>query len=228
MQLDIGTIMTKWKSLLLGTIISGAMVNGANAAPIVTFTATNDPQANEENILFNSPDLILGPALTVQGVTNQTHFIVGFTGLENLIANGGQARVEAEDGAFTNLTIAVPGGTFEDLIFNLNNVAGSTGTADITVNEVGGGSDLFHLNIAMGSNFGTILASGGALITSVNFSSTTGIEYADIRQARISGPAGGTVVQVIPEPGSLALAGLSIGLLGFMRRRFSKKSPVAQ
>ena len=82
------------------------------------FTATNDPQANDENILFNSPDLILGPALTVQGVTNQTHFLVSFTGLENLIANGGQARVEAEDGAFSYLTIAVPG-TFEDLIFNL-------------------------------------------------------------------------------------------------------------
>jgi len=218
--------MTKWKNLLLGVLLSGALVNGANA--IVTFTATNDPQANEENILFNSPDLILGPALTVQGVTNQTHFVVSFTGVENLIANGGQARVEAYDGAFSYLSIAVPGGTFEDLIFNLNNVQGSTGTADITVNLLGGGSEHFTLDIAMGSNFGTILATGGDLITSLNFSSTTGIEYADIRQARISGAQDGTVVQIIPEPGSVALLGLSLGLMGFMRRRSGKNSAGAK
>ena len=53
-----------------------------------------------DNVVINPCDNVNeGPALTVQGCLNTDHATkVNFTGTENLVANGGQARFDAADG----------------------------------------------------------------------------------------------------------------------------------
>jgi len=187
---------------------------GALNATIV-FTPGNDPQADEENVLFNLPGLIAGPATTVTGQTQQSSFQVFFTGTENLVTpSAGQARVEAADGAFTTLGINLGTGTFTDIIFNLNTVNSTPGTATVTVSQKVGADQVFLLPVAQGSNFLTIVAINGELMTGVGISSTVAIN--DIRQTRISGAAASTV---IPEPISSALIGTGLISLAFLRRR---------
>src|SRR5437899_3675517 len=97
------------------------LLSVASASANVIFTAANDPQADEEIVLFNTSGLIPGPALTVTGTTQTTAFIVSFTSNENLTTpNGGQALVTPEDGDFSVLNVTLAGAYFKDLIFNLN------------------------------------------------------------------------------------------------------------
>ncbi|MCU1340096.1 MAG: protein sorting domain protein [Bryobacterales bacterium] len=202
--------MKPW--FLAGIFLLGC---GALNASII-FTPGNNPQSNEENVLFNLSGLIGGPALTVTGQTQQSGFLVNFTGTENLITpSAGQARVEASDGAFTQLGINLgTTATFTDIIFNLNTVNSTPGTATITVTEVGGPGATFALPVGAGSNFLTITTAGGELMTGVTISSNVAIN--DIRQTRISGAA---AVQAIPEPISSALVGTGLISLFFIRRR---------
>jgi hypothetical protein len=129
----------------------------------------------------------------------------------------GQARVEAQDGAFRFLSVYLQdGGTFNDLIFNLNTPNDLTGIAQITVNLLGGGTQVYNLGVDNGQNFLTILATGTDRITSVDINSNVGVNAIDIddgRQFRISG-LGATPV---PEPGTLAL--FAAGLIGIQRLR---------
>jgi hypothetical protein len=68
------------------------LLSVASASATITFTAANNPQADEENVLFNTSGLIPGPALTVTGITQTTGLAVSFSSNENLITpNGGQA-----------------------------------------------------------------------------------------------------------------------------------------
>jgi hypothetical protein len=195
----------------------------ASASGTVIFTAANDPQADEENVLFNTSGLIPGPALTVTGTTQTTLSIVSFTSNENLITpTGGQALVAAEDGDFSVLTISLTNAYFKDLIFNLNTVSASdSGTATITAHLEGGVDPApFTMAIGNGSNFGTLLADGSEKILSVDISST--VQLQDIRQTRVSGAAslGGPVDLPAPEPTTFVLvAGALIGLGTIGRRR---------
>ena len=71
--------------------------------------ATGNSGGGTDNVIFNAcSGANLGPALTVQGCLNTSHTtLVDFTSTENLVANGGQARVEAQDGAFDNVVITL-------------------------------------------------------------------------------------------------------------------------
>jgi PEP-CTERM motif len=192
--------------LLLGCVAANATI---------IFTVGNNPQVDEENILFNLPGLIPGPALTVTGETQQSNFIVNFTSNENLdTPSAGQARVQADDGAFRLLGINLGTGTFTDIIFNLNTLNSTAGTATITVTQAVGPNATFDLAVGTGSNFLTITTAGGELIKTVSIASNVDIN--DIRQTRISGAAGGIL---IPEPLSLGLVGTGLVSLFFLRRR---------
>jgi hypothetical protein len=168
---------------------------GAMNASII-FTPGNNPEATEQNVLFNQAGLILGPAVTVTGEI-ESDYLISFTSNENLLTPSlGQARVAAQDGAFRQLDISLGGDVFTDIIFNLNTDNSTPGEATITVTDVAGPGGTFVLPVAQGENFLTILATNGEFIKDVSITSTVDIN--DIRQTRISGAGEGE--SVVPEP----------------------------
>jgi len=68
------------------------------------------------------------------------------------------------------------------------------------------------LTLGNGSNFFTVLATDGMLMTSVEISTNADTSYADLRQVRISG--------VVPEPASAAmLMVVAVAVLSHIGRR---------
>ena len=184
---------------------------GALNASIV-FEPGNHPGLNEENVLFNQNGLILGPALTVTGEI-ESEYLINFTSNENLFTPSiGQARVAAQDGAFTQLAISLGANVFTDIIFNLNTDNSTPGIAVITVTEVAGPGAIYLFPVAQGQNFLTIAAINGGFLKSVDITST--VEVNDIRQIRISGAGEG----VVPEPGTYLLFTTGFGLIGLARK----------
>jgi hypothetical protein len=173
--------------------------------------AGNNPQP-DENILFNSPGLI-STGNPVEGITNQSGLIVLFEGLEDLTTpSGGQARVEAVDGAFTTYTFSVQNGTFLSYIFNLSTLNNASGSATITAVDHLGASLVGTFSISGGQNFFTVYAVDDQQLMSVNVVSTVPLE--NVGQNRVGGAVG-----EIPEPGTYALVAAGIGALVYIRRR---------
>lgn len=201
------------KRVIVGLAILTVLWCSAAQADVI-FTLGNNPQPDEENILFNQNDT----GSTVSGVTNSSNMIVNFSSTtDNLIVTaGGQAKVTADDNLINNIRITFPGATFQDLI--INPFVGTPGisvsaTVEVVTNDM---TDDFTYNLGNGNNFLTITTSGGELISRVTIDSTTGFE--DLRQPRISG------VGIIPEPTTMLLLGSGLlGLAGYGRKKFFKK-----
>ena len=210
------------KAFLLTLLFAAATPGWA-----ILIQAGNNPQI-DENVLFNEPGLLDSGTL-VQGITNNTGYSVDFTGTESLTTpSGGQARIEAEDGGYTSLEIALneAGATFTSLILNIDlaNITGNgDGTIEFTVEQLGG-PDLVQSFSAgeSGQNFFTITAGIGESITRVSLLSTLQVRnIADISQIRIGG-ATSAENPIIPEPASMSLLGLGLGSLAWIRGRRSR------
>ena len=187
----------------------------------IIFTLGNNP-SGEVNILLNSGltgTLVAGSPNALPGV------IVNFSSTQTLSEpSSGQARVAAspEGSPLSNLTISLAAGmTFGDLIINpfigglCPNCTG--GASTITVNAVTSSGTaeppvvFTGLNVGNGSNFLTIVATGGERIVSATINVPGG--FNDLRQPRISGP----FVAAVPEARTYLLFASGLGLIALAR-----------
>lgn len=229
------------KKLLAAAALCG--LHAAGSAAVVFNTGNNN--TGTANVVFNpcAAEVILGT--TVSGcLNNDNSTYVTFTGSEPLSVNGGgQASIEAVDGAFDNLLIQMASATqgFTKIVFNVNTDAlDPTGQITITANLFAPGTSVTSsaLNLTNGQNFFTVESTAGDVIQSLSFVSSTGLNavlFQDTRQVRIgvadapptTCPAGTTGTPPncvpdqnnVPEPGSLALVGLALAAAGGIARR---------
>jgi len=181
----------------------------ASAYADAVFTTGDHHQPNEQNILFILDQT--GP--TIDGETNQSHTLVQYSSTtDTLTGTGGQADVDAADGFVNNIKMTVPGHTFLDAIINPFEPQAA---GDLVVTVVTNtGPFTFTYGHTNGENFLTITTTGGEVIDSVTIDSASG--FNDLRQPRISGISG---VTVVPEPSSMLLLGSGFLGLAFTLRR---------
>jgi len=191
----------------------------ASSQATITFQLGNNPQPDEENVLLNQGT----SGNTIFGLTNQSALTVQFDSTQTLLdAPQGQARIEATDGAnqigLTNVTITVPNGTYGDIIFNptiTGTVGEAGGTLSVDVTDNFAVVHQFEYELGNGNNFLTIIALDDQRIVSTTVSYNLPEGFSDLRQIRISG----VQLDAVPEPGTLALVGISLALFAVRRRR---------
>lgn len=218
------------KRKLRSAAVAVALAVGTTAAwADIIFTQSPGSNTGTDNVVFNPcSGIATGPALTVQGcLQSDNSVIVDFTGVENLVVNGGQARIEAQDGSFNNLSIyldPLATSAFTSVIFNINTEQGDSGQITINVQPIG--EPLVSQQFTIGStgqNFFRIDAINNELIQSVNFLSTgigmQSVAFDDVRQVRIGGVDDGGGGQGLPEPGSLLLLASVLGVVGVTARK---------
>lgn len=201
------------KKLVLSCGLAMAMASfGAPAhAAIIVQTGLVGGSGDVDNVLFNAcTGNIAGPATVIQGCLNtDSNYLINFVSDESIFSpGGGQARIEAVDGGFSQLTIDPVTGTFSKLQLNID--ASADGFVTFT-GVPGGTSSTFALD-ASGQNFFTIT---GENFSTVAFNTTVDI-VADVQQIRLGA---GTPATSVPEPTTMALFGLGLLGAGFARRR---------
>lgn len=207
----------RWSAIVVATVFLSLTASSSDAA-FIAFDG-NNPEPDEQNVLLENDSV----GMTISGNTNQTNTGVTFTSPSQFLAapSNGQAVVEARElndidsdqvAIDDSITVALadPSLRFRDLIFNTAIVGGRGSGGSLTFVIVGVNADNTpagatltvdddgdDLLISNGSNFFTILATEGMLMTSVEIQTNADTSYADLRQIRISG--------IIPEPASAVM-----------------------
>jgi hypothetical protein len=205
--------LTKSAAACALAISSGA----AFAVPDFTVTALGGIGSGGNNLVYNPCSApILGPALTTRGCLNgaNNNLLVNAIGTENLLVNGGQARVEAADGSFTFVTIDPLNFYASSIIMNINAAA----TGSVVFSNASGSSSSFAVSSGGSNAFRIDLTSASDLVNLISFTSTVQIQ--DVRQVRFD--IGQAPTNNVPVPASAALLGL--GLLGLSIARKAKKA----
>jgi len=158
-------------------------------ATIIIETGLVGGSGDVENVLFNDPDMgtVSGPAFTVTGITNQTDLLVDFTSdnNENLVTpSGGQARIEASDGAFDYLDFFMQDVTLGLAKVQFNLEAESDGNVTLTFTDQFG--TLFSQDFALdgsGENFFTAYSNDNQVIVLASILSN--VDLTEINQIRL-------------------------------------------
>jgi hypothetical protein len=195
-----------------------------------------------ENLLFNQPGLELGPALTIQGATNQSNAVLDIMSINDmlLVGNGGQARVEGDGGASFTGVMFIPSSnppvglngmvSFTDIKFNIDASADGTLLIDVFLNGSNTATSFGPFDLdENGENFFLIISFGGDVITKVTLTASGDI-IEQIRQIRLGGVETSNGNGEIPEPGALSLwavVGIA-GALGFAGRKLRRKLAMAR
>ncbi|MFL6721942.1 MAG: PEPxxWA-CTERM sorting domain-containing protein [Sphingomonas sp.] len=180
----------------------------------VVFTAGNNPQAGEENILFANQ----GPAGTVTGtstadashsltLTGTTTAGTDFTVVSNII--------DPSSGLITSLSIT-PSSALSALILDPVILTGAaTGTTlDYVVTTTDSQSFLFNIALGNGNNFLTITTDGGQSIANVSLSDSSGFSnLQSVHAVFLSATA------ALPEPATWAMMLLGFAGIGLAARR---------
>jgi hypothetical protein len=168
------------------------LVSAVSGFSNVVFTLGNNPQANEQTVLFSTPQI----GSTVFGLTNMTGERVAFFSSTDtlVVATSGQSPVSAQDGLINDIDIARPfGGTFQDLIID---PFGGSGAATVTVHTNDGHFTFAYPGgLGSGNNFLTITTTGGEIISGIEINAPSG--FTDLRLVNMSG-LGSTVI--LPGP----------------------------
>jgi hypothetical protein len=178
------------------------------------FTPGNNPQPNEENILFTSG----GHGTTLNAFTNQTHTNVVITSTTNtLLEKGGQSDLSNfGEGLLHDVNVSTPGFTFTDFILNpfKPKVSGDL-VVSVMTND---GLFLHTYGSKNGDNFLTVTTKNNEVIEWVQVDSASGFQ--GLKQPRISGLE--AVATPTPEPSTMLLLGSGlIGLAGWARRKIA-------
>jgi PEP-CTERM motif len=208
---------------LLGLAMALSLASQSFAEIIIT--PGNSP-GDEDNITFNGPGTSTVGSVVGSNNGGIDNFFVSFDSSDPLQApSSGQARVEAVDGFFTDLTFFSSGNLFTSAIFNLNvfNPQGSdngAGTVTFVIDRVGELPHMEEFDVdGAGENFVTIRAENGQQITAISLTSTSPI--VDIRQVRLGGVAElpSSEPADIPEPTSMFLMGSGLSGLVYLARK---------
>jgi hypothetical protein len=197
--------MQKWRLLALA-----GLVLGATAPAYADFMI--DPNPTGEKLFIDNANKDVSSFVGIVG-SNVSGPLVDITTVGNVNTGSGFSNITPAGGTLTSLTFTPKDGNlFSD--FGFRGQLLSAGTVTVTVlDNQGGAPQSFDFNVAKANqDFGTLgitaIPGTGETIKSVTLTALGG--FKEEKQ---------NILSAVPEPGTYAMLGLGVGLLGIVLRR---------